>query len=87
MQRRLVTATNENLISKVKETFEDIDLNNDDEINVAMRKYRELMRPAYKAGGSLERDDSVLFNDTNSFMKMIKNLKLSLNAARVDCSV
>lgn len=81
------TATNENLISKVKETFEDIDLNNDDEINVAMKKYRELMRPAYKAGGYLERDDSVLYNDTNSFMKMIKNLKLSLNAAHVDCSL
>ena len=45
----------------------------------AMEKYRELMRPAYKAAGSLMRDDSVLYNDTNDFIKMYIRDILQLN--------
>ena len=45
------------------------------------------MRPAYKAGGYIERDDSALYRDTDSFMKMINTLKLSMSSAHVDYSV
>ena len=83
----IVTATNTDLISKVKDTFDDLDFNNSEDVDSAMKKYRDLMRPAYKAGGYIERDDSALFRDTDSFMKMIKNLKLSLSSAHVNCSV
>ena len=68
-----------------KDIFDIFD--DENEVNSAMKKYRELMRPAYKAGGYIERDDNALYYDTDSFTKMIKNLKLSLNFAHVDYSV
>lgn len=83
----ITSATNADLISKVKDTFSNINFNDKDEIDEAMQKYRELMRPAYKAGHYIEHDDGALYRDTDSFMKMIGNLKLSLSSAHIDCSI
>ena len=81
------SATNRELINTIKDTFSNVNFDDENEVNSAMKKYRELMRPAYKAGGYIERDDNALYYDTDSFTKMIKNLKLSLNFAHVDYSV
>lgn len=83
----ITSATNRDLINTIKDTFSNVDLNDKDEVNTAMKKYRELMRPAYKSGGYIERDDSALYRDTDSFMKMISTLKLSMSSAHVDYSV
>lgn len=83
----ITSATNKELINSIKDTFYNVDLNDKDAVNSAMNKYRELMRPAYKAGGYIERDDSALYRDTDSFMKMIDALKLSMSSQHVDLSV
>lgn len=82
------TATNKELISKVKDTFASINFNDHEQVDLAMKKYRELMQPAYKAAGYLERDDSALYRDTDSFMQFISTLSTSLSpATHVDFSV
>ena len=83
----ITSATNRELINTIKDTFSNVDMNDNDEVNSVMSRYRELMRPAYKAGGYIERDDSALYRDTDSFMKMINTLKLSMSSAHVDYSV
>ena len=83
----ITSATNEELINTIKDTFSKVDLNDKDEVDSSMKKYRDLMRPAYKAGGYIERDDSALYRDTDSFMKMINTIKLSISSAHVNYSV
>lgn len=84
----IISATNRELINNIKDTFSNVNLNDEDQVNSTMKKYRELMRPAYLAGSYIKRDDdSALYRDTDSFMKMINTLKLSMTAAHVDYSV
>lgn len=83
----ICAATNTKLISEIKDIFSNIDFNDKDEVNNAMKKYRELIRPAYDAQGYLSRDDSALYRDTDSFMKLIEKLKMSLDSAHIDYSV
>lgn len=83
----ITSATNRELINTIKDTFRNVDLNKEDEVNSAMKKYRELIRPAYKAGGYIERDDSALYRDTDSFMKMISVLKLGMTSEHINFTV
>lgn len=83
----VTTATNKDLIKNVKDTFSNIDINDKNSVDQAMEKYRELMKPAYKAAGSLMRDDSVLFNDTNDFTKMLESIKQRMSYTHIDFSV
>lgn len=80
----ITSATNKELINTIKDTFSKVDFNDKNAINSAMIKYREIMYPAYKAGGYIEQDDSALYKDTDSFMKMINTLKLSMSSEHVD---
>lgn len=81
------SATNSELISNIKDTFSNVDFNDKDAVNDAMKKYRELVRPAYDASGRLLRNDNSLYDDTNTFAKLIEKMKMSLSATHVDFSV
>lgn len=83
----ITSATNRELINIIKDTFNDVDLNDKEEVDSAMKKYRDYMRPAYKVGGYIERDDSALYRDTDSFAKMINTLKQSMSSTHVDFSM
>ena len=54
-------------------------VNDKDAINDAMKKYRELVRPAYDASGRLLENDNSLYDDTNIFAKLIEKMKMSLD--------
>lgn len=81
------SATNSELISNIKDTFSNVDFNDRAAVDEAMKKYRELVRPAYDASGRLLRNDNSLYDDTNTFAKLIEKMKMSLSATHVDFSV
>lgn len=81
------SATNSELISNIKDTFSNVDFNDKDAVNDAMKKYRELDRPAYDVSGRLMINDNLLYDDTNTFTKLIEKMKMSLSATHVDFSV
>lgn len=81
------SATNSELISNIKDTFSNVDFNDKDAVSNAMKKYRELVRPAYDASDRLMRNDNSLYDDTNAFTKLIEKMKMSLSATHVDFSV
>ena len=81
------SATNSELISNIKDTFSYVDFNDKDAVNDAMKNYRELVRPAYDASERLLRNDNSLYDDTNTFSKLIEKMKMSLSATHVDFSV
>lgn len=81
------SATNSELISNIKDTFSNVDFNDKDAVNNAMKKYRELVRPAYDASDRLMRNDNSLYDDTNAFTKLIEKMKMRLSATHVDFSV
>ena len=81
------SATNSELISNIKDTFSNVDFNDKDAVNDAMKNYRELVRSAYDVSGRLMRNDNLLYDDTNTFTKLIEKMKMSLSATHVDFSV
>lgn len=81
------SATNSELISNIKDTFSNVDFNDKDAVNDAMKNYRELVRPAFDASDRLMRNDNSLYDDTNAFTKLIEKMKMSLSATHVDFSV
>ena len=81
------SATNSELISNIKDTFSNVDFNDKDAVNDAMKKYRELVRSAYDVSGRLLRNDNSLYDDTNAFTKLIEKMKMSFSATHVDFSV
>lgn len=83
----ITSATNSELISNIKDTFSNVDFNDKDAVNNAMKMYRELVRPAYDASDRLMRNDNSLYDDTNAFTKLIEKMKMSLSATHVDFSV
>lgn len=64
-----------------------MDFNDRAAVDDAMKKYRELVRTAYDALGRLLRNDNSLYDDTNTFAKLIEKMKMNLSATHVDFSV
>lgn len=83
----ICAATNKDLIKDIKNTFSNIDFNDESAVNDAMNKYRQLIRPAYDASDRLMRDDNLLYDDTDTFTKLIEKMKMSLSATHIDYSV
>lgn len=81
-------ATNEDLITNIKNLFSDVDLNDKAAVNSAMDKYKELMTAAYKADGSKDRDvNNRLNSDASKLMNFINNLNSIKNYTEVNYSI
>lgn len=82
------TATNTELIYNIKSAFSNLDLNDKASVDGAMKKYQELVKPAYLANavepGSINR---LLQKDTGAFEQMIEKIKLSQAYKHIDFSV
>jgi hypothetical protein len=82
------TATNTKLINNIKSVFADVDLNDEKSVSDAMKKYQELVRPAYMANGNSSQSVSRILNsDTDRFMQMIENIKRSQAYKHIEVSV
>jgi hypothetical protein len=82
------TATNTKLINNIKSVFADMDLNDEKSVSDAMKKYQELVRPAYMANGNSSQSVSRILNsDTDRFMQMIENIKRSQSYKHIEVSV
>lgn len=82
------TATNTKLINNIKAAFSDLDLNDKAAVDSAMKKYQELVKPAYLANGADSRSiNRLLQKDTGAFEQMIEKIRLSQAYKHIDFSV
>lgn len=74
------SATNKELINKIKDIFSDLDIKNSMEISNAMNQYKTLMSPVYTAfnGGVSNGVAGMLSSDVSSFMSQISRLSSSM---------
>lgn len=85
------SASNKELTSAVRSLFRDEDLDDPEAVDNLLKKYKELMTPAYRAWGIGHTGhhnvlDDVLNSDTDHFLKQISNAKAVIDNAgiRVD---
>ena len=64
-------ATNKELIHNISNTFKEVDLSDKEAVSDALRKYQELMRPAYKAIGT---SSTSLRKEAESFQTMLDKI-------------
>lgn len=84
------SATNEKLIGEITDLFTDIDVTDEQSINAAIEKYKELMRPAYIAYGMNDTHGSltrVLNQDAANFKMQISNMLMASNYHATNYSV
>lgn len=84
------SATNKELINTLTNLFADIDSTDEQAVNEAMKKYKELMRPAYIAYGMNDLRGSltrVLNEDVADFKKHMDNILLAARYHATDYSV
>lgn len=85
------SASNKELTSAVRSLFRDGDLDDSEDVDNLLKKYKELTTPAYSAWGIGHTGhhnalDDVLNSDTAHFLKQISNAKAVIDNAgiRVD---
>lgn len=84
------SATNEDLKGKITDLFTNLDVTDEKAVNVAVEKYKELMRPAYIAYGMNDSHGSltrVLNQDAENFRKQISSLLPAVKYHTTDFSV
>lgn len=84
------SATNEDLKGKITDLFINLDVTDEQSVNAAVEKYKELMRPAYIAYGMNDSHGSlskILNQDAANFKMQISNLMLAVNYHATDCSI
>ena len=80
-------ATNNPLIEKMKSLFSNVDLDNKDDFDNAVKRYNDLIRPAYVAYGMERNLDSIIGRDADKFNNMLEAIRLSSMYKPVDISL
>ena len=81
---RLMSATNQKLISEITDLFSNMDSKDEKSVQAAMAKYKELVKPAYIASGGYDSLTRTLNTDTADFRKQISNILLAANYHSTD---
>ena len=84
------SATNEKLINEIYDLFSNVDVTDEEMLEIAMKKYEALVKPAYLAYGinddygSLSR---ILDRDTSGFGKQISDIMIAAGYHTMNYSV
>lgn len=70
-------ATNKELINQMKSLFEGVDLTDTKQVQGAMDKYRELLRPAYNAFEFEKNVDKNISDDISGFLQKLQKIQAS----------
>lgn len=70
-------ATNKELINQMKSLFFEVDLTDTKQMQGAMDKYRELLRPAYSAFGFEKNVDKNISDDISGFLQKLQKIQAS----------
>ena len=84
------SATNQELIGKITDLFSDMDSTDENAVNAAMVKYRELIKPAYIANGWDDEHGALtkgINRDVENFRKQISQILMAVNYHATDYSI
>lgn len=84
------SATNQELIDEITDLFSDLDCMDEQSVNIATEKYKELMKPAYVAYGMNDMHGSlakILNEDVSKFKSQISNMLMAVKYHATDYSV
>lgn len=80
-------ATNKELINQMKSLFAEVDPTDTKQLQGAMDKYRELLRPAYNAFGFEKNVDKNISDDISGFLQKLQKIQASEAGRGVDYTV
>lgn len=84
------SATNEKLIGEVSDLFMNTDIEDEESVNAAIEKYKELMRPAYLAYGISDSHGALtrkLNDDAEKFRAQIANMLQAIRYRATDYTI
>lgn len=84
------SATNKELIGEITDLFSNMDTTNEESVNAAMKKYKELVAPAYTASGIDDKHGGltrVLNDDLLTFKKQMSDILMAVKYHAADYSV
>ena len=83
------SATNKELIGKIRDAFSNTDITDQASVDEQMEKYKKLVTPAYMAYGNYSSSNltSILNGDISGFQNQIKNLMYAVRYHKTDFRV